>query len=308
MVNTSVQRVGENVWRLQVPMPSMGGPATSNAYAVLDADGGVLLVDSGWDTDEAWEALRSGLDEVGPGVAGVRTVVATHLHRDHRGLAERLRQSSSAVVAMHVEDDLAQSVSRAVTPAELLRWGVPTSREEELRTALPDVPEGISVDRRLVDGDELPVPGRSAVVVHTPGHTRGSVCVLLPTERLLCTGDTLLPDVYPGLGLSGGATDCALDDYRRSLQRLEEFSDCTALPGHGSEMPDPAVRIAAIRAHHDRRTAEVGAVVAADPGASVWEIASRLSWRRGWDGLIPRYRVSALRQTGMHLRGIRREP
>ena len=70
----------------------------------LELDSGFALIDAGWDTDEAWNTLREGLSVAGASVADVRAVVVTHVHRDHSGLAGRIRQQSDAWIGLHPAD------------------------------------------------------------------------------------------------------------------------------------------------------------------------------------------------------------
>lgn len=298
-----VTEVADQIWRVSVPLPGNKRPADINVYVIQDADGALHLVDAGWDTDEAWEALSQGLRQIGQGVGDVRSVTVTHLHRDHRGLAERLRQVSGAAVAMHQHDAAAQLVSRRVGEDELDAWGVPAAARSDLRNAAPEEQPPTTVDRVLADGDAVDIPGRPAKVIHTPGHTAGSVCLALANENLILTGDHVLPNQFPGIGLGGlnrhGHNH--LNEYKGSLERLSGMDGWVALPGHGGAIMDLPARIQEILRHHAGRSSEVLGVRTARPHASVWETAESVKWSAGWDGLSPWHRVSALRQTAMHL-------
>ncbi|WP_184760064.1 MBL fold metallo-hydrolase [Streptosporangium album] len=56
----------------------------------LELTDGIALIDAGWDTDEAWNALLHGLDQAGHPIGDVRAVLVTHIHPDHYGLANRM--------------------------------------------------------------------------------------------------------------------------------------------------------------------------------------------------------------------------
>jgi glyoxylase-like metal-dependent hydrolase (beta-lactamase superfamily II) len=301
-----VTEVADQIWRIPVPLPGVTRPADINVYAIRDADGALHLVDTGWDTEEAWERLTQGLRQIGHDVEDVRSVTATHLHRDHRGLAERLRKVSGAAVAMHQYDAAAQLVSRAVSEDELDAWGVPADARDALRGAAPLEQQPTTVDRILVDGAAAGIPGRPAKVIHTPGHTAGSVCIALPNEKLVLTGDHVLPDQFPGIGLGSPSrhVDNHLTEYRRSLELLADMGRWVALPGHGNPIMDLPSRIEEILRHHAGRSSEVLGMRTAHPHLTVWETARSVKWSAGWDGLSPWHRVSALRQTAMHLSAV----
>ena len=87
-----VEQLRPDLWSVPVPM---GGPLRYvSVYAFALDGGGLGLIDTGWGSDESWAALNAGLAEIGGAVADVRGVLITHLHFDHLGLAERLRQAS----------------------------------------------------------------------------------------------------------------------------------------------------------------------------------------------------------------------
>lgn len=298
-----VLEVAERIWRIAVPLPNSMGPTEANVYVIEDAGGAVHLMDTGWDTDEGRGALLQGLSRIGYLADNIRSITVTHMHRDHRGLAEDLRRMSGARVAMHEYDMTGQHMSRGVDENELEKWGVPAGPRSALRDATPLPQPPTTIDRKLVDGDVLEIPGRVATVVHTPGHTTGSICIALPAERIVITGDHVLPNQFPGLGL-GGPPLCGsshLQDYVRSLDRLMVMDGWVALPGHGDPVPNLKERIGEIRRHHAARTLEAHGLRIQRPHASVWETAQSLTWGAGWDGLSAWHRVSALRQTEMHL-------
>jgi hypothetical protein len=78
------------------------------------------------------------------------------------------------------------------------------------------------------------------------------------------------------------------------------------LPGHGARFHGVAARATQIADRHRRRSAEIAALAATDEGATVWQIASRVTWTGGWESLSGFVLLSALSQTEMHLRHLAR--
>lgn len=290
---------GPGVWSIEIPMPISHNPRVF-AYVVRDEAGDFHLIDSGLPRAAGLEALTAGLAELGLNLADIRTVTVTHFHHDHLGLADTVRAAGGARVAVHRLDAEAMGKLRGVTDDELARWVVPAEGAAELRSIEVAAPPDMTPDLLLEDGDRLAIPGREFIVVHTPGHTSGHICVVSRTDRLLFTGDHLLPDQFPGVGL-GGESANPLADYYRSLDRIREFDGYRGLPGHGWAFDQVGERIDQSEAHHRRRTTEIGGLIADHPDATVWEIAQRVSWTAGWDGLQGFYRLSALRQTESHM-------
>jgi glyoxylase-like metal-dependent hydrolase (beta-lactamase superfamily II) len=146
----------------------------------------------------------------------LRQIVITHAHIDHVGGAALLKKATGAPVFLNQQDlDLLSMMEMQAG------WlGIPT-------------PEVIPPDASADDGLTLGLPSLPAEVLHTPGHTPGSICLLFPEQQLLLAGDTL----FAG---SIGRTDLPGGDGRRILRSLRErllvLPDATrVLPGHGRE-------------------------------------------------------------------------
>ncbi|HEV7624106.1 MAG TPA: MBL fold metallo-hydrolase [Amnibacterium sp.] len=304
-------RVADDLVVLAVPITAAAVVGATLAVLIRDAAGGVHVVDPGWDTP----ANRRLLTEAVAGFGGpLRQVVVTHLHPDHLGLAGVLRATTGAAVVLHEAEQEDVRAERTVDPLDpastesrLDAWGVPDLRRPELRRLDPSVqaaapPAG--ADLVVRHGDRLDVPGWSLDVLHTPGHTRGSICLHDAGRGLLLTGDTVLPAVYPGVGLGGRGAGNAIDDHLASLAALESL-DVEVLPGHGYRFRGLAERVAAMRAHHLRRSAEIAAVLAAQPDASTWAIARAIRWSAGFEHLTGHTLRSALAQTDLHVARIR---
>ena len=303
-----LERVREGVWALPMPMP-YGTVSYSLSYLIRDAVGGVHVIDPGFDTVDNWGGLAFAIQRIGHSMADVASITITHLHPDHSGMALRLRKSSGAPIVMHRAEQRAldELAGRSPHHVDLDAWGVPADRRaeiEDVATAPTDNP-AFTADRFVEEGDVLDVPGRELVVLHTPGHTTGSISIRQADESLLYTGDTVLPAIYPGLGLGGAGEANPIADYLASLERLAEFDDHEACPGHGYRFTGIEHRAKRTAAHHRKRTDEVERVLINRPGATVWEIASQLTWSAGWTNLHGFYVQSALAQTAMHMEFLR---
>jgi glyoxylase-like metal-dependent hydrolase (beta-lactamase superfamily II) len=298
------EQVTADTWAIALPLPHGGTVPYTLCYVLLDENGEAHLVDPGYGTDENEALLRQGLAVLGTPV--IRSVIVTHLHPDHLGMADRIRTATGAKVVMHSREQKAiETVRHAVESLDDLfeRWQVPAG-------SAPVVPSGRTVsipldsrpaDALLADGDLLDIPGREITAILTPGHTPGHLCLRDAAQSLLFTGDHVLPTVYPGLGLGGPTDSNPIADYLDSIDRIRPFDDHEILPGHGYRFTGLGERCDRIVAHHLKRSREVAAALAEFPDASVWETASRIRWTAGWQNLAGFNRYSALAQTEMHI-------
>ncbi|MBB6407111.1 MBL fold metallo-hydrolase [Arthrobacter sp. AZCC_0090] len=278
---------------------------TSNAYLVEGSRYEYHLIDCGPDTDANWARLESTLARRGAGVANVASVTVTHGHFDHSGMAARISGASGGVIRVHEADLKLMTLGRSYggkDPERLLRgWGVPSDRLAELISVSSSrIPQGSSVDiMPLRDGEDLGIAGRTLIALATPGHTPGHMCVIDREHSIAFVGDHVLPEENPGVGLGGISERNPMVDYLRALSALDAENVRLGLPGHGPPIADLPERTEAIRTHHLRRGREVAA--ASNTTASVWEVAQRVRWSRGWSALGGIHLFSALHQVAQHL-------
>ena len=176
-----VEELRNGLWSIPVPIPHNPLRYVSVHAFALDG-GGLGLLDTGWESDDGWTALTGGLASIGGSVDDVRGVLVTHLHFDHLGLANRVREASGAWVAMHPADaTLVAGLNRrggAATIAAEVDFLVGLGADPDDATADVGPAENMErftrmavPDRLLEDGDLADFPGWRLRAVHTPGHT-----------------------------------------------------------------------------------------------------------------------------------------
>jgi glyoxylase-like metal-dependent hydrolase (beta-lactamase superfamily II) len=300
-----VETVRPGLWSVPVPMPD--SPLRYVLCYALELPDGIAIIDTGWPTDAAWEALVAGLGAIGASVSDVRAALITHVHSDHHGLSGRVRAASGAWVGMHPLDAavLTDRLDAEGTIGRMREWvrarGGTERDAVDLCGTVEDVQGWVDLaepDRLIEDGDE-PLPGLRAV--WTPGHTPGHLCFHDGRRGLLFSGDHVLPRISPNISQHPGQPDDPLGDFLASLESVGTLPADEVLPAHEWRFSGLRERTRDLIAHHDTRLREVEAVLAERPGATTWEVAERLTWSRTWPEIQGFIRRSALGETLAHL-------
>ena len=308
-----IEEVADGVFRIPLPMPNDGLRAV-NVYAIL-GDEGLWVIDSGWAIPSSREALTAGLARLSRTPHDVRQFLVTHLHPDHYAQASVLRPETGSTISLG-EGERASLEAMLIGIASNERAD-PRERSleragaAELLAQLPPFP-GRAPDAALAwqppdhwlpDAATVEAENRRLRVVATPGHTAGHVVYHDEQDRLLFSGDHILPQITPSLGLEGKSSPWPLRDYMDSLRLIKSRPDATLLPAHGPVWDSAHRRADQLLAHHeDRLNASLAAVQA---GASTgWEVASRLKWTYhllALDELNLANQSMAVRETMAHL-------
>ena len=144
----------------------------------------------------------------------VKAIVITHAHIDHIGGAAKLKAATGAPVHMNQRDA-----------------GLYDALEQQAAWLRMPSPERTAIDADAPDGARLQLAGTGFHVLHTPGHTQGSISIWIPSENKLIAGDTLFRD-------SIGRTDLPGGDYRQILRSIHSQlltlpETAAVFPGHG---------------------------------------------------------------------------
>jgi hydroxyacylglutathione hydrolase len=172
-----------------------------------EESGTAFVVDPGDDIEEILAILaRHHLRVV--------SIIITHAHIDHIGGAAKLKEATGAPVLMNTLDE--PLYDQIAIQASWLAM---------------DPPERTAIDTPAREGDEFTLGGTKFVVLDTPGHTRGSISLWIPSLNKVVAGDTLFRDSIGRSDLPGGDSRALLRSIQEKLLTLPE--EVTVVPGHG---------------------------------------------------------------------------
>lgn len=178
----------------------------ANCYVIYDEETQqAAVIDPGGDFEELSEYLDCNKLKT-------KYIILTHAHGDHIGALSELKNHTGATVCVHAGDNgMLRNSKKNFT--ELM-----TGKKVELEA-----------DVLLEDGKILELGGTKLVIIHTPGHSKGSICI--SCEGSLFSGDTLFAHSIGRTDLEGGSYEEIIDSIKRKLMMLAE--ETQVYPGHG---------------------------------------------------------------------------
>jgi len=144
----------------------------------------------------------------------IKQIVVTHAHIDHVGGAMKLRAATGAAILLNQND----YALLKMLDAQAAWIGVAP-------------PGKVEIDHSVAQADSIKTGSLSADVIHTPGHTEGSICLYFPAEKKLIAGDTLFAGSIGRTDLPGGSFEKIIRSLHDKVLELPD--DTVVIPGHG---------------------------------------------------------------------------
>ena len=196
------------VHMIPVSTPTLLPAVTTNVY-IVESNGEALLIDTGYDDEQAAAEIVNKLKHLG--ITKLVGIVLTHFHRDHALGTKHIVRHFDCPVMCHPAEQ--EQVEKAIHP--------------------------LLVSRLIEDEDRIQVGTTEVIVLHTPGHTQGHLSLWWEDEKLLFSGDNIVGEGTTWIGPPDGN----LVDYLQSLQRLQLFPSQRIAPGHGPWVTNPSEKI-----------------------------------------------------------------
>jgi hydroxyacylglutathione hydrolase len=184
------------------------GPLQCNCSVIGDeTTREAIVIDPGDDIEDVLELIRKHNLQV-------KQIVITHAHIDHVGGAMKLRATTGAPILLNQND----YALLKMLDAQAAWIGVAA-------------PGKVEIDQSIGQADTVKTGSLTANVLHTPGHTEGSICLYFPMEQKLIAGDTLFAGSIGRTDLPGGSFEKIIRSLHEKVLALPD--ETVVVPGHG---------------------------------------------------------------------------
>ena len=184
------------------------GPLQCNCSIIGDENTReAMVIDPGDDINDVLNLIRKHSLQV-------KQIVITHAHIDHIGGAMKVRAATGAPILLNQND----YALLKMLDAQATWIGVPS-------------PGKVEIDRSVTTGEKVSAGMHTAEVLHTPGHTEGSICLYFPVEQKLIAGDTLFAGSIGRTDLPGGSMQKIIRSLHDTVLALPD--ETVVVPGHG---------------------------------------------------------------------------
>jgi glyoxylase-like metal-dependent hydrolase (beta-lactamase superfamily II) len=259
----------KSIRAIPIPLPIETQLITVNLYYI--GKGPITLIDTGPKFPGLLEFVREQLKSAGFGFEDITRIIATHGHVDHTGLTAQIRESAGNSIDFHIHPEDSWLITEEHHQEYM--W----SKEADFLTAQAGIPAGAvkKIKKRfayfkglcdpvdnvsfLKDGDEFSGDGYRLKVIHTPGHTAGSICVYEPEQKILFSGDSMIKHITPNplvdirkYGLRNSDYQ-SLPTFLNSLDKISKLDVRYVFSGHGEYMDDMHQIIVTYKTHHRQR-------------------------------------------------------
>lgn len=185
------------------------GPLQCNCSLIGDeATHEAMVIDPGDDIEDILALIRKHNLQV-------KQIVITHAHIDHVGGAMKLRAATGAPILLNQND-----------------YALLKLLDEQAAWLGMRSPGEVAIDRSVTTGETVSAGSLSGSVLHTPGHTEGSICLYFPAQKTLIAGDTLFAGSIGRTDLPGGSMKKILHSLHDTVLALPD--ETVVVPGHGS--------------------------------------------------------------------------
>lgn len=302
----------KNIYKISIPIP-MPALKVVNSYLLVENEE-LLMIDTGMSIRSSLAYLEEQLSQKGFKFKDIKRIIITHLHIDHIGGAGYIQRISNAPVSMHEKEvyfinklikypeESIGDFKRIMNKSGVMKEVVGKMMFFHPGVSNQAVYSQINYNATVRDDDIIRLGNRKLRIIGTPGHSINHICIYDIENKILFSGDHVLPKITPNIRVPINEDD-PLGEYLDSLEKVERLEVKYYFPGHGEIKSDLKRRIGELRFHHYKRLLETLEIISEKP-LNAYEIASRMNWDidMPWEDFPTIQKYFAIGETLAHIR------
>ncbi|MEK4425569.1 MBL fold metallo-hydrolase [Solibacillus sp. FSL K6-1523] len=226
---------------------------------------GWAIIDTGLNRKVTMDIWKTTFNDLNMNITDIESIFLTHMHIDHYGLAGELQRKSGATVYMsEIDIQLEADFWTEERDVQLKQFyrdnGIEEAKiarmfetEGQLQTWVNPRPKLSTFE----DGDFYKIGDLTYQAIHTPGHSDGHFSLYNREEKILFSGDHVLPKITPNISVFPNSSSNPLKEYLESLDQIKELDVNFVIPSHGEPFEDLRGRVEEIKGHHDVRLQQI---------------------------------------------------
>ena len=275
-------KIKNGIYHIPLELP-WSSPGFVNVYLIDDTDG-FIMIDCGVNGDHYFELLSKKFREINIKFNEIKLLIGTHMHSDHIGLSEKIREEDIPFALYENSIDILDKYNDwTIRFKELKDYAITQGAPKSFVNSISEIQTPIyagKVSRPdvLLEEGRIKNLNRDIETLFTPGHDITEISLHDTASKIIFSGDHILPKITPFIPTESKDSDM-LAKYTESLDKVDKIKHDIIAPGHGDLISEPHNRIKQMKLHHKRRSEKILTILE-EKSFTGWEMVNNVFPRK----------------------------
>ena len=275
-------KIKDGIYHIPLELP-WSSPGFVNVYLIDDTDG-FIMIDCGVNGDHYFELLSKKFREINIKFNEIKLLIGTHMHSDHIGLSEKIREEDIPFALYENSIDILDKYNDwTIRFKELKDYAITQGAPKSFVNSISEIQTPIyagKVSRPdvLLEEGRIKNLNRDIETLFTPGHDITEISLHDTASKIIFSGDHILPKITPFIPTESKDSDM-LAKYTESLDKVDKIKHDIIAPGHGDLISEPHNRIKQMKLHHKRRSEKILTILE-EKSFTGWEMVNNVFPRK----------------------------
>jgi len=275
-------KIKDGIYHIPLELP-WSSPGFVNVYLIDDTDG-FIMIDCGVNGDHYFELLSKKFREINIKFNEIKLLIGTHMHSDHIGLSEKIRDEGIPFALYENSIDFIDKYNDwTIRFKELKDYAITQGAPKSFVNSISEIQTPfyagkVSRPDVLLKEGRIKNLNRDIETIFTPGHDITEISLHDTASKIIFSGDHILPKITPFIPTESKDSDM-LAKYTESLDKVDKIKHDIIAPGHGNLISEPHSRIKQMKLHHKRRSEKILSILE-EKSFTGWEMVNNVFPRK----------------------------